>query len=278
MIHMRPNATTPAKRDGIMPHDDHRFSTAHGVSAFGTLAMEVVSVLNARQAAVQVNQARPYIRSILDRRLMTKAYFNPSDALSELRALRLSDAAIIDNYIPEAARSIGQKWAQDELGFADVTIASVRLQSLLTEVEFLNPDDHLPAERTLDILIVACEGEQHTLGCFVAAAQLRRRGATVETMCGQPEDVIRSRILRNDYDAILFSCSRRRHLETISGIVIDIRSRMSEPPLFAIGGIILSKTRGIKRLTGADLVTSDVDVVVEQCEQRPKPVPKWDPR
>lgn len=251
-----------------MAHDDQTFPGNSGVSAFGSLAIQVVSVLNARQAGEQANQARPYIRSILDRRLTSKAYFNPTDALEELRAFRLSDDMIIDSYIPEAARSIGQKWVDNELGFADVTIASTRLQSLLTEVEFLNPEQPPQYDCSSDVLVVTCRKEQHTLGAMVASAQLRKRGAMVETMSGETDDAVLQRILAGSHDAILFSCSRSEDLETISQTVTYCRQHMPFVPLFALGGIILGRFGNIKRRTGVDLVTNDVDIVVSFCAQR----------
>lgn len=252
----------------IMAHDDQNFSEASGVLPFASLALEVVSVINERQAKVQANQARPYIRSILDRRLTTKAYFSPSDALTELRALRLGDEAIIDNYIPEAARSIGEKWNRNELGFVEVTIASVRLQSLLAEVEFINPEIQPSYDGPLNALIVSCEGDQHTLGCFVAAAQIRRTGATVETLCAAPDAAICKKIMNGDFDAVLFSCSRSQSLESIRNIVMYSKKKLSDPPIFALGGIIVGTLGNIQGQTGVDLVTSDTDELVSYCAQR----------
>lgn len=251
-----------------MAHDDQGFPPDSGVSAFGSLAQQVVSVLSTRQSRTFANQARPHIRSILDRRLLTKTHFNPSETLTELRAFRLSDCSIIDNYIPEAAREMGVKWVRNDLGFAEVTIASVRLQSLLTEVEFINPDAPHPYPRELDILFVTCEGEQHTLGSFVAAAQLRRRGAVVERLCADADSVIEDRMLSGKYDAVLFSTSRAQDLEKIADLVNFAKAQMSSPPFFVLGGILLGTFGNIKRLTGVDLVTNDVDVVVSSCERQ----------
>ena len=254
-----------------MAHDDQNFPESSGVSAFGSLALQVVSVLNTRQAGSQGSLVQPYIQSILDQRLTSKSYFNPADTLEELRALRLSDEHIIDGHIPDAARAVGEKWVQNDLGFAEVTIASVRLQSLLTEVAFLNPDTLPIHDCPLDVLIVTCEGEQHTLGCFVVAAQLRRRGAVVETLCGEHADVIRHRVMENGYDAVLFSSSRPQDLETISDIVSYSKTNLVDPPLFALGGIILETNKNTERLAGVDLVCNDVDTVISLCEQRSTP-------
>ncbi|WP_050930606.1 hypothetical protein [Aestuariivita boseongensis] len=251
-----------------MAHDDQTFPKDSGVSAFGSLALQVVSVLSTRHLDQHANQARPHIRSILDRRLTTRAHFNAGDALEELRAFRLNDGMIIDKYIPDAARSMGDKWLENELGFAEVTIASVRLQSLLSEVEHVNPDTYHPCDRDLDVLMIACEDEQHTLGSCVAALQLRRRGAIVDRLCGEPDSVIKSRMQEGNYDAVLFSSSRSQDLEKIADLVNFAKTSLAHPPFLALGGILLETFGNIKRLTGVDLVTSDVDTVVTHCEQR----------
>ena len=256
-----------------MPHDDQNFPQNSGVSAFGSLALQVVSVLSTRQSHTHANQALPYIRSILDRRLLTRTHFNASDTLMELRGFRLDDTAIIDSYIPDAARSMGEKWVNNDLGFAEVTIASVRLQSLLAEVELIDPDTFHPYSRDVDILFVACEDEQHTLGSFVAASQLRRRGAAVERLCGEPDSVIQDRMIEGKYDAVLFSTSRAQDLEKIAALVNFAHQELSAPPIFVLGGILLETFGNIKRLTGVDLVTNDVEMVVSYCEQRSTELP-----
>ncbi len=251
-----------------MAHDDQTMAGRLGSGAFGTLAMEVVSVLKARQAAAPADREQPYARAVLDKRITSRAPFNPTEILSELRALRLSDDSIIGRYIPDAARTVGARWVANEMGFAEVTIASARLQSLLTEVAISDPEAGVHMDCPFDLLIVACEKEQHTLGCFVTAAQLRRRGAMVETLCSEPSDVISSRILDADYDAVLFSCSRSQDLESIREIIHCCHQQMSAPPAFVLGGIVLNSVGNLRRLTGVDLISDDVDTVVTFCEQR----------
>jgi hypothetical protein len=251
-----------------MAHDDQQFQTLIDKTAFGALAMEVVSVLKARQTGTASLSYHDYARSLLDRRLMTRAHFNPADALEELRALRLSDANIIDVLIPQAARTIGEKWVTSELGFAEVTIGSVRLQSLLTEVEFISPEAPLEPICHHDILIVSREAEQHTLGSFVAAAQLRRCGARVDTMCGERDEDIEDAIKTGDYDAVLFSSSRRRDIDAVEKIAQHAKSVLSDPPLFVLGGLVTEKMEAIDAWGNIDLFTSNVDRVMEYCEQR----------
>ena len=257
-----------------MAHDDQTFPERSGVSAFGSLAMEVVSVLNARQVGHHANRARPYIRTMLDRRLTAKASFSAADVLEELRALKLSDIDIIDHYIPDAARAMGARWLGNEIGFADVTIAGARLQSLLAEIEFDNPAGGQDTDCPFDVLVVSGEREQHTLGLFVAAAQLRRRGAVVETICGAAFEDVGHRIRKSDFDAVLISSSRPQDLENINRLAIETKADIPAAPIFALGGIVTEATRDFGRLGGLDLITSEIELVLKACARKSTRQPK----
>lgn len=254
-----------------MAHDDQTSwfdnAASDGTSAVGHLAVRVVSVLNDRQARRQV-AARPYISNILERRVTARGTFDARDVLNELRCFQLSDDMIIGSYIPTAAQSIGERWTNNEMGFAQVTIASARLQSLLTEVAYC---DTLSAALSLDpprILVVICHGDQHTLGGFVVAAQLRRQGAIVEVACAESDSDVITTAINGDFDAIMFSCSRSAALESVARIVKDVRAQVSDAPYFVLGGIVLKTCENIKRDTGVDLVTTDPMSVLAVCEQR----------
>lgn len=252
-----------------MAHDDLRMQEAiRGLSAVGSLAVEVVSVLNARQGRVQRGVARPYISAILEKRVTSRASFDARAALDELRAFRLTDEDIIDQYIPAAAIAIGHKWSQSDLSFSEVTIAVARLQSLLSEAAYADPNGDALAADPLECLMVTLEGDQHTLGGFVAAAQLRRRGVVVEMSCGERDADIPARITGHAYDVVMFSCSRERDLDSIAQMVKHVRQRGSTTPVFALGGIVCSAVRGLDQITDVDLVTSDIDEVIGYCAQR----------
>ncbi|QBF34218.1 hypothetical protein CFI11_23830 (plasmid) [Thalassococcus sp. S3] len=230
--------------------------------------MQVVSVLSARQAESQRGAVRPYISSLLDKRIVARGPFNATDMLEELRGFHLGDDAIINDYIPVSARRIGEKWVASELGFADVTIATVRLQSLLTEVAYSDTSLCPISDVPLHVLMVIPESDQHTLGGFVAAAQLRRRGASVDVMCGEKEDEVVAHCASGSFDAVMFSCSKAGALDSIGQIVKQTRLRLSRRPVFALGGIVLNYIANVQRLTGVDLVAQDVETVVTYCEQR----------
>jgi methylmalonyl-CoA mutase cobalamin-binding subunit len=253
-----------------MAHDDQQYIavTRGGVTPVGALALRVVSVLNARQAEERQGATRPHIRSLGEKRVTARTGFDAGDLLAELRGFHLSDGQIIGMYIPACAREVGTRWVDSDMGFADVTIASARLQSLLSEVAYFNPANFAVPSDPIDVLMVTCEQDQHTLGAFVAAAQLRRRGASVDVSCGESADKIAVRILKNEYDVVMFSASRGAALESVEKIIRHLRWHMASPPRFAVGGIVLDLFTDVQRLTGADLATADLDKVVAHCGPR----------
>ncbi|MCR9124854.1 MAG: cobalamin B12-binding domain-containing protein [Rhodobacteraceae bacterium] len=258
-----------------MAHDDQRMTMRGGggkSAAVGSFALEVVSVLNDRQAEIQKGAVRAYLTDIVRDRVTCRGDFDSAALLSELRSFRLSDDAIIDNYIPVVAREIGQLWVNNEMSFADVTIASVRLQSLLTEVAYCRPMNDMMMPTAIHALMVICEGDQHSLGGFVAAAQLRRRSASVEVICNAPEEDIVAQICEGGFDAVMFSCSRPRSLESAGRVVQEVKRNMTDAPVFALGGIVLNEAANAQQVTEVDIVASDVGSVLGFCHDRAKRV------
>lgn len=194
--------------------------------------------------------------------------FDADVLLNDLNDNRLGPDQIVDVYIPEAARLVGEMWQEDTIGFAQVTIASARLQGLLTA---LAPpwaeaaSDHLD---TISTLLILDAHDTHTLGPHVATAQLRRMGATVRILFGPDHQTV-SRVLAEDsFDMVMFSCSRPAALIGIARMVKRIRALSDDAPPIALGGLVLNLADKVKERTGVDLVTSDVQVAYKLCDRK----------
>lgn len=248
-------------------HSDDRVSDEDARPDVSALASTVLSVLNDKSDVW--NQT---IRSSVVRKLIQVALeagvFNAEELLAELRDRRISSDQIIDIYIPQAAHEMGQMWCEDEIGFAKVTIATARLQSLLTLLA--PPWSAKPADiaNGINILLLLQGNDSHTLGPHVATAQLRRMGASVRILFGaQPETVLRT-LADDEYDMILFSGSRTDALASIANLVKRIRAGVVTPPPMVLGGIVLSLADSVKEKTDVDLVTNDVKVALKLCERK----------
>ena len=241
-----------------MPQDDQfGFNTrgdrqSRGASA---LAVSAVSVLSQRQTVTAAG-ARQFILDHLLRAVTSKGEFDPARMLDELRGHRLSIDSVIDIYVPAVARVLGEMWEDNALDFATVTVGSMRLQSLLSLASAESLDFLRPVENSHYMLIAIPQAEQHFLGAFVLAAQLRRLGARVEISFSEaPQDLV-SRVICDTPDMVLFSASCKASLETVSQLVLDICNVLDARPLMAVGGGASHSLKSNKEMPGIDLVTS----------------------
>ncbi|NRB02377.1 MAG: cobalamin B12-binding domain-containing protein [Rhodobacteraceae bacterium] len=239
-------------------------TSAEFASGTDRLATHVISVLQQRQAPYQAG-VRQFILDYLVRAILYQPEFEAELVQAELRGFRLNVDTIIDNYVPMAAKELGELWVQSKIDFAQVTIGALRLQSLLTEaadeVVFLTP----PQAVDVTMVLVVPEGEQHFLGASVVAAQLRRMGVQVCSVFAEPGDDLVRRISAEMPDAVMFTCGRTAGLATIAQTVFSIRQRVSEVPLLVLGGSILETHADIKETTGVDLVTNTPTDVLSRC-------------
>ncbi|MEO0376883.1 MAG: hypothetical protein AAF329_20140 [Cyanobacteria bacterium P01_A01_bin.17] len=99
-------------------------------------------------------------------------------AITQVMGSGASSDEVLHLLVPAVARRLGEMWVGDEASFVDVTIGSARLQSMFKMRE---AETHPLLTRTDlrdgdAVLIVVPEFEQHTLGAFVAADEMRRAG------------------------------------------------------------------------------------------------------
>jgi methanogenic corrinoid protein MtbC1 len=248
-------------------HSDDRSSYEVGRPDISALASTVISVLSDKS-----DEGVRTIRSSVVQRLIDAALlpgvFNAEDILNDLRDRRISPEQIVDIYIPQAAQEMGQMWSEDVIGFAKVTIATARLQGLLTLLA--PPWSAKPSEPAYEtnVLLLLQGNDSHTLGPHVATAQLRRMGASVRILFGAQESTVLRTVLDDSYDMILFSGSRTDSLASIAKLVKRVRTGVLTPPPMVLGGIVVTLADRVKEKTGVDLVTNDVKVALKLCDKK----------
>lgn len=142
-----------------------------------------------------------------------------SDEVELLRASGLSVKTIAETLVPHVAQELGDRWCDDNLGFARVTIGCARLQRLLRA---LGPDWYgtlREEEPRLRILLIVPDGMNHTLGGLVLTGKLRRLGYDVRSIMGQACHVISEIVSEWSFDLVLISASGSESLEQIAELV-----------------------------------------------------------
>lgn len=189
-------------------------------------------------------------------------------ALDEIQAAGIGAEALVDLYIPELARRLGEDWFADRRSFAEVTIGCARLQSMLHDAAVDWAEDGRRSPSAPAVLLVVLSDEYHTLGALVAATQFRRAGAETRLLLGATEGEILAEALYSDLDLVAFSVSPGVNLEVLQRIVAKLRGSRARPPLVAVGGSILFARPDVAELVGADIGCNDPREALALCELR----------
>ena len=236
-------------------------------SDIAALATEVISALNERSEVAAQSIRASVVRKLVKATLRGGA-FNAEMLLRDLQDQRVVPDQIVDIYIPAAARELGVMWCDDAIGFAKVTIASARLQGLLTLLAPPWSAKALDPDKAVSTLLILQSNDSHTLGPHVATAQLRRMGASVRLLFGPDSETVLQILNEEHYDLVMFSGSRTDSLATIAKMVKRVRTELSVAPPLVMGGLVLNLTDRVKEKTGVDMVTSDVKIAFKLCDKK----------
>ncbi|MEY8838459.1 B12-binding domain-containing protein, partial [Cribrihabitans sp. XS_ASV171] len=162
-------------------------------------------------------------------------------------------------------------WVTDHATFVQVTIGAARLQSVYQGASNGGEAGH--AARLIDrtiplgqsILMILPEGEDHTLGAFVAADQFRRHGlwvrVAVRLTC---EELVRV-VGEGHFAMVGVSVSREKAVENVARMIKYLKSELGGCPPVVIGGRYVALSRDIKERTGADHAARSAREAIELC-------------
>lgn len=248
-------------------HSDNYVVRADHRPDISALASTVLSVLNQKDA-----KGDQTIRASIVQNLVTEAMnangFQAERLWADVTHRGVSDAQLIDFYIPQAARILGEMWSTDRISFAKVTIGTARLQILLG---LIAPSWDVASTNTGEasqILMVMRTDDHHTLGPLVAAAQLRRLGARVRLLFDPSITALVKAVSIEACDIVLFSSSRTEALASIANLVKGVRNSVLVPPTLVLGGLVLDMSDGLKEATDVDLVTNEVKAALRLCKKK----------
>ncbi|MGR3490917.1 MAG: cobalamin B12-binding domain-containing protein [Shimia sp.] len=173
----------------------------------------------------------------------------------------LSDADIVDTYIPAAARHFGELWCTDGMSFVDVTIGTSKLQAMLTDLR----TRRVATQMAPIVLVVTPRDAHHTLGSSIVADQLRRLGVAVRVGLDFDQQDLANLLETHEFDAVFISASSDQRLEPIRALVDVVHSQSATPPPVILGGTVLEQATEIAALTGADHLTSNVKEALQLC-------------
>ncbi|MEJ6389958.1 cobalamin-dependent protein [Gymnodinialimonas sp. 2307UL20-7] len=189
------------------------------------------------------------------------------EAIQDLRKDGVTIPEIIDYVIPEVARILGQRWADDELSFAEVSIGSARLQECVRSLiaRDISATGDTAGTNAPRILMIIPRPEDHTLGTFVAADQFRRYGYAVDIAVDTDVRQLANDLRTQRYVMVGITIGGRRTLASTKELVEKIRAMVTRVTPIAIGGSFVSVGTDLKQTTGADHVAVSAMDALMKC-------------
>jgi methanogenic corrinoid protein MtbC1 len=233
----------------------------------GAIASFAVRVLDGLVERSRVTSARlrPDLVHALIQSMVTTDQAHAEAALAAFRRACISPVAMAERYIPAAARHLGSGWATDHLSFAEVSIATARLQALVRAIGIrwggtaTQPQDHRC------VLMIVPAGEQHTLGAVVATAQLRRMGMSVCLRLGPDRAEVSELLRTRAFDIAMLSIGHDKRLDSVARLVETLRVFGPRGLPLAAGGAVVADGADVVARTGVDFMAQDLAQALALC-------------
>jgi MerR family transcriptional regulator, light-induced transcriptional regulator len=185
---------------------------------------------------------------------------------------------IIDIVLPQIARSAGQRWMADDISFAEVTIVTARLQETVRALGRGSRGGPSPRREDGDrpvrergspaqprVLLIIPRVEDHTLGTFVVADQMRRLGSKVDIAMDMHPRQIAEKVRKSRYHMIGITAAGRRTLASTKELVETIKASVTRVTPVVLGGSVVEGGGNLKAMTGVDHVVRDVPSALKAC-------------
>lgn len=240
------------------------------------LAVRAISVLLSEKGAQKPSMERQL-------ELLGDAFLSDRDEtrhaiLARMRQGGVPAEDIIDMVLPQIARNAGRRWMADDISFAEVTIVTARLQETVRALGRGSRDGPSPrreaeartaSPRTVraqpEVLLIIPRVEDHTLGTFVVADQMRRLGCTVDIAMDMHPRQVAEKVRKSRYQMIGMTAAGRRTLATTRELVETIRASVTRVTPIVLGGSIVEGGGNLKATTGVDHVVRDVPSALRAC-------------
>ena len=156
--------------------------------------------------------------------------------ITELLNLGMGIDLIVLELIPRIARKLGNQWASDSLSFAEVTIATGRLQKLIYSLDHLYQETRTSPTTTHSILVTAAPGSHHTLGPLILSNYFTWAGWSVLSETVPSERFIETTVTSKSLTAIAVSIADYDQLDRLPKLIQSIRSKSLNPAIIVLTG------------------------------------------
>lgn len=188
---------------------------------------------------------------------LLKINIKSSSVIKPMLEAGISVKEIFEVYLPGAARQLGDHWVQNHLTFAEVTLATSRLQTVAKEFENLYIGAMNSGVYGPEIMIINPKGEQHTFGAQMICRQFQRLGAHPYLSINNNLTDINAIIAQHKFKLIGISLSNYKLCDSKSQLrsLIDTIKKLKIP--IVVGGSLVNTHKNAVKSLNVDLITDD---------------------
>jgi len=230
-----------------------------------SLAEHALAILAASSLDAPSTDRSSGVRDLYD------ALANSDQATYQQRILSLiaegdTSDDLIDHTIPDLARGLGEEWCADKVSFADVTIGMSRLQQTVRRHGAPKEVDGLRFPLGHRVLLVLPEANQHSLGIFIIANQLRRLGVWVQLALDCKIDQIGPLVEDQNFAMIGLSIGAPRSLEQAHKLTQSARDAATNTPIILGGAAFADDLGAAASDFGADFIAKTAQEALDFCQ------------
>ena len=156
--------------------------------------------------------------------------------IAELLNLGMGIDLIVLELIPRIARKLDDQWVNDRLSFAEVTIATGRLQKLIYSLDHLYQETRTSPSTAHSILVAASPGSHHTLGPLILSNYFTWAGWNVLSESAPSQHYIETTVASKSLTAIALSIADYEQLDRLPNLIQSIRSKSLNPAIIVLTG------------------------------------------
>ncbi len=186
-----------------------------------------------------------------------------------LREAREFVTAMRDRHVPvetilldllaPTAKLLGEMWEEDDVDFAQVTIALCCLQQVLRDVSgVFDAPKAVSTDGSYRALLAPVPGEQHIFSVLLVDEFFRRANWDVWTMPAATETELLDLVRRESFDMAGLSVSCEAWLPELKKLIVCLRAASRNPGLvIMVGGRPFVENPALVASVGADATASD---------------------
>ena len=234
--------------------------------AFASLAREVIRRLSDHPAVHDASVAFPSDAKIdaLSRALMQPDPDAGIAFIEKVRAQGASVETVYLAYLAEAAKMLGTWWENDEVTFADVTVATGHIYAVMRGLRPLfRPSETMPTQPTA--LFTGVPGENHLLGVAMASDLFRKEGWDIALKRDMTHDEIVQYAAQTQPPLIGLSAGGEHALVNLARLVIALRINLPNSSIMVSGAILETAYDSVEAM-GIDILAQNLNEALSKAQ------------